>query len=154
MRFRERLSRWNENIAIWGTEHFGTMMVTYLFILYGLAAALPCLTSYQPQMLYWSNTIQLCSLPLLMVGQRIASNRLQKGEKERMEIQERRALEDHTHLVDIHEVILMHMLAQEETLRKRMAGEEPSDIKTSSLIDLKTLHIRGLKRFGGASEPA
>lgn len=59
-------SRVNERIAVWATRKFGTMWAAYLFCLYGL---IPIVwVSLSGLILYWSNWIQLWSLPLIMVG--------------------------------------------------------------------------------------
>ncbi|GAA2141572.1 hypothetical protein GCM10009760_25880 [Kitasatospora kazusensis] len=59
----------NERIALWLTKVFGSMWVTYLFFLYGFAPLL-----WPGQMvtfLYWSGTVQLWALPLLLVGSNV-----------------------------------------------------------------------------------
>ena len=62
----ERMSGFNGRVAVRSTPVFGSMWVTYLFILYGL---LPIwLTDKREVILYWSNFIQLFALPLLLVG--------------------------------------------------------------------------------------
>ena len=64
--FMEPIVRFNERIAVRGTIVFGSMWVTYMFFLYGLAPLM--FPARMNELLYWSNTIQLWSLPLLMVG--------------------------------------------------------------------------------------
>lgn len=60
------VGHFNETIARHGTLIFGTMWAFYAFMVYGaLGAVFP---KYQVGLLYWSNWIQLWSLPLLMVG--------------------------------------------------------------------------------------
>jgi len=53
-------------LAAWGTRKFGSMPAFYLFVVYGALGAV--FVKYQATLLYWSNWIQLWSLPLLMVG--------------------------------------------------------------------------------------
>lgn len=56
----------NEHIAVWATRKFGTMWTVYLFALYGL---IPLVwASLTNVVLYWSNWVQLFSVPLVMVG--------------------------------------------------------------------------------------
>src|ERR1035437_5613604 len=112
----ERNRAWNERVAVWGTNWFGTMFMTYLFFFYGISAALPFLMPFQPQMLYWSSTVQLWALPLLMVGQRVVADRQQRADNARMTAQEQRALEDHTHIVDIHDAVFRHLASQDDRL--------------------------------------
>lgn len=63
------MQRLNDWIALHVTLLFGSMWATYLFFLYGF------LPIFWPRemvpLLYWSNTVQLWSLPLLMVGQNV-----------------------------------------------------------------------------------
>ena len=56
----------NMRLAAWGTRKFGSMPAFYLFVVYGALGAV--FVKYQATLLYWSNWIQLWSLPLLMVG--------------------------------------------------------------------------------------
>ena len=61
-----RIKHLNEWVAIRGVAIFGNIWTAYLFFFYGF---LPFLfPSQQIPLLYWSNTVQLWSLPLLMVG--------------------------------------------------------------------------------------
>lgn len=58
--------RFNEWLASKGTAAFNTMWMFYAFAIYGaLGAVFP---TKQGPLLYWSNWIQLVSLPLLGVG--------------------------------------------------------------------------------------
>ena len=61
----------NYKIAKIVTTKFQTMGMFYLFCIYGLLPLLKIFTPYMTQFLYWSNFIQLISLPLLAVGQMI-----------------------------------------------------------------------------------
>lgn len=56
----------NEKLARKGTLAFGSMWAFYAFVVYGALGAV--FTKQQATLLYWSNWIQLWSLPLLMVG--------------------------------------------------------------------------------------
>lgn len=58
--------KFNNWLAVTGTKAFNTMWMFYAFAIYGaLGAVLP---DQQGPLLYWSNWIQLVSLPLLGVG--------------------------------------------------------------------------------------
>lgn len=56
----------NMRLAAWGTSKFGTMPMFYACVIYGALGAI--FTAYQATLLYWSNWVQLWSLPLIMVG--------------------------------------------------------------------------------------
>jgi hypothetical protein len=78
----QRVRAFNEWLAAHATVVFGSMWMTYAFFLYGFVPVL--LPHAMTVALYISNTVQLWSLPLLMVG----SNVLGRAA-------ERRALETH-----------------------------------------------------------
>lgn len=60
------MKRFNAWLAVGGTRAFNTMWMFYAFAVYGaLGAVFP---DQQGPLLYWSNWIQLVSLPLLGVG--------------------------------------------------------------------------------------
>jgi non-ribosomal peptide synthetase component E (peptide arylation enzyme) len=66
-----KINIFNETVAVWLTKAFGTMWVCYAFMVYGL---LPVFALFHPQQdafLYWSNWVQLWSLPLILVGTNI-----------------------------------------------------------------------------------
>lgn len=71
----------NDKVAARATLVFGTMWMTYCFVVYGALGAI--FTREQATLLYWSNWVQLWSLPLLMVGAvvlgRAAERRNQQG---------------------------------------------------------------------------
>ena len=79
----------NEWLAVQITQWFSTMACFYVCVVYSLAAALPHLAKFQPQMLYWSNAVQLSALPVLGLGQIVLSRAA-----------ERRAEEDHAAIME------------------------------------------------------
>jgi len=68
---RNAITRINETVAVALTKGFGTMWVCYAFIVYGALPTISLLRPYQESFLYWSNWVQLWSLPLIMVGTNI-----------------------------------------------------------------------------------
>ena len=79
MKLYTRINKFNDMVAVQGTKFFGTMWTTYLFFAYGF---LPILfPAYMDELLYCSNTVQLWSLPLILVGQNI----MNKASERRME---------------------------------------------------------------------
>ena len=66
MSLKDKFAKINDRIAMNVTVVFGTMWTTYLFFLYGLLPVF--FPQHMDKLLYWSNTVQLWSLPLLMVG--------------------------------------------------------------------------------------
>ncbi len=66
-----KITRINETLAVWLTKAFGTMWVCYAFMVYGLLPAFALFQNHQASFLYWSNWVQLWSLPLILVGTNI-----------------------------------------------------------------------------------
>jgi hypothetical protein len=67
--FKTKINHFNDWLAIRGTKLFGSMWLVYLFFLYGFGAKI--WPDNQDDFLYWSNTVQLWSLPLIIVGQNL-----------------------------------------------------------------------------------
>ena len=63
------ITRFNDLLAARATLVFGSMWLTYCFFMYGFVPVL--WPAEMNTLLYWSNTVQLWSLPLLMVGQNV-----------------------------------------------------------------------------------
>jgi hypothetical protein len=147
---RNRISEWNERAAVFGVLVFGSMICFWAFVIFCLLPLIPALAPHLPVLLFISNSFQLALLPLLMVGQRIVSDKQQREAQKRMDIQEERATEDHTHLIDIHEAVFKHLTAQDELIRRlydQVTGEEPPEIRASSMTDLRSMHAKGSDRF-------
>lgn len=78
------------------TMIFGSMWATYAFFLYGFIPLF--FPTQEVNLLYWSNTVQLWSLPLLMVGTNLLGRK-----------SEQRAQEDHeTLLAEFSEIKQLH----------------------------------------------
>lgn len=77
----------NMRLAAWGTQKFGSMPAFYLFVVYGALGAV--FTAHQATLLYWSNWVQLWSLPLIAVGSgviAIAANKMMKQQFDDVEV--------------------------------------------------------------------
>ena len=72
------ISRINETFAVWLTKAFGTMWMFYAFMVYGLLPAFALFRPHQASFLYWSNWVELWSLPLIMVGTNILGRDAEK----------------------------------------------------------------------------
>jgi hypothetical protein len=75
-----RVSEFNERLAVRATRAFGSMWTTYGLFLYGFLPVL--LPGAMTALLYWSNTVQLWSLPLLMVGQSVLGRAAERQARE------------------------------------------------------------------------
>jgi hypothetical protein len=87
--------RFNGRLALVLTKAFGSMGACYIFMLYGLLPVLPAFRPYAAAFLYGSNRVQLCSLPLLLVGTNILGRAI-----------EARARADHEKLAQAYDKIL------------------------------------------------
>jgi len=82
------INKINRAIAINMTLAMGSIWAFYCFILFGLGPVV--FPASEPQLLYWSNFIQLIFLPVIMVGQNVL------GQADRD-----RALKDHESLEEL-----------------------------------------------------
>lgn len=96
----------NDRIAARCTVIFGTMGMTYAFVVYGALGAL--FTAQQATLLYWSNWIQLWSLPLLMVGSLVLGRAADRRNQQ--------AFNDTEALLHGQEQLAAHQGAQDELL--------------------------------------
>lgn len=76
-----KINQINEAIALWLTKAFGTMWICYAFMVYGLLPAFAIFHRHQESFLYWSNWVQLWSLPLILVGTNILGRDAEKRAK-------------------------------------------------------------------------
>ena len=63
------LKNFNDKLAVWFTQKFGSMWTVYVFILWSILPFFPAFSKYKDFILYISaGFIQLVALPLIMVG--------------------------------------------------------------------------------------
>lgn len=84
MKIKTHITHFNNWIAEQGTKAFGTMLMTYAFIIYGLMPLF--FPAQQDNLLYISNVIQLFSLPLLAVGQNLAGKAAERRSQKTYEM--------------------------------------------------------------------
>ncbi|WCK54591.1 hypothetical protein PP175_00490 [Aneurinibacillus sp. Ricciae_BoGa-3] len=115
------IKRFNEFVAKHATLALGTMWAFYVFLLYSL---LPLVFPKQmDKLMYWSNVIQLVTLPLLAVGTALL------GKKS-----EERAKQDHKAIMEQFETI-KKMYQEMQEIREMVDGknaEKPEQTKISS----------------------
>ena len=73
-----KINQSNETVALYLTKAFGTMWICYAFMVYGALPAFAIFHPYQASFLYWSNWVQLWSLPLILVGTNILGRNAEK----------------------------------------------------------------------------
>lgn len=111
-------------LAAWGTQKFGTMGAFYAFVVYGALGAI--FTAYQATLLYWSNWVQLWSLPLLAVGSAVLGVGLNKMMK--------RQFDDVETILHEQDQVAQHLAAQDE---KILAILERIDANTALTEEVK-----------------
>ena len=108
---RDDIANFNDRLAISSTRAFGTMWIFYLFFLFGFVPVL--WPASMEKLLYWSNTVQLWALPLLMVGQHLLGR-----------ASERRAQETHDAVMEEIQ-LLKAMCAKSETSKFMQLKGDP-----------------------------
>lgn len=94
----------NDRVARRATLIFGTMVCTYGFVIYGALGAI--FSKEQATLLYWSNWIQLWSLPLLMVGQVVLGRTSERRNQQ--------AFDDTEAILHGHQQLAAHQSAQDD----------------------------------------
>lgn len=82
IKLKNKIKEFNDIFAEKATKYFQTMGMFYIFCIYGLLPLIKIFHPYQDQFLYYSNYVQLISLPLLAVGQYVSD----KTSAERLKI--------------------------------------------------------------------
>lgn len=120
-----KITALNEAVAVWLTKGFGTMWVCYAFMVYGVLPTIAIIRPYQDSFLYWSNWVQLWSLPLIMVGTNILGRdaetraktdheKLSKSYEEQL-----RLYKEVMVMLKKQEAMMVDMLKQDQVLEKQ-----------------------------------
>ena len=138
------VGRFNEAIAVWLTKAFGTMWICYAFMVYGL---LPVLSFFHPQQeafLYWSNWVQLWSLPLILVG----TNILGRDAEERSRLDHEKLAQSYEEQQRTYEKVIAMLKRQEEMMEdllKQDGALEAQDAVLAEQTDLLKEELAYLK---------
>ena len=107
-----KITRINETLAVWLTKAFGTMWVCYAFMVYGLLPALALFQNHQASFLYWSNWVQLWSLPLILVG----TNILGREAEERSKLDHEKLAKSYEEQQQTYEQVIAMLKRQEDMM--------------------------------------
>lgn len=111
---KKRVDGFNERMAVVGTQAFSSAWTVYAFIALGSIPLIPAFASLAPTILLISSClIQLASLPLIAVGNKILSR-----------ASEQRAAQDHQQIMELHAEIRQR---QEEAQRMRAEAKAQRD---------------------------
>ena len=102
----------NETFAVWLTKAFGTMWMFYAFMVYGLLPAFALFRPHQDSFLYWSNWVELWSLPLIMVG----TNILGREAEERSNLDHEKLAKSYEEQQQTYERVIAMLKRQEDMM--------------------------------------
>lgn len=102
----------NETLAVWLTKAFGTMWICYAFMVYGLLPAFAIFQPHQDAFLYWSNWVQLWSLPLILVG----TNILGRDAEERSKLDHEKLAKSYEEQQKTYNQVITMLKRQEEIM--------------------------------------
>ncbi|MFI9271911.1 hypothetical protein ACIGXM_14490 [Kitasatospora sp. NPDC052896] len=114
------VTRINESIAVAATRVFGSMWTTYTFFAYGFLPVI--FPSWMTALLYWSNTVQLWSLPLLLVGSAVLTRGTQTLMERLLRETHDAVMEEMGLLRQVNETVLSELA----TLRSLVAALNPA----------------------------
>ena len=138
------IGRFNESIAVWLTKAFGTMWICYAFMVYGLLPAFALFRPHQESFLYWSNWIQLWSLPLILVG----TNILGREAEERSRLDHEKLAQSYEEQQQTYEKVIAMLKRQEEMMEdllKQDGALEAQDAVLAEQTDLLKEELTYLK---------
>jgi hypothetical protein len=110
----------NETLAVWLTKAFGTMWICYVFMVYGLLPAFAVFHPHQEAFLYWSNWVQLWSLPLILVG----TNILGREAEERSKLDHEKLAKSYEEQQQTYNQIIALLKKQEEMMTDMMKQDK------------------------------
>jgi len=141
------MNRLNEGIAVWLTKAFGTMWICYAFMVYGLLTAFAIFRPHQELFLYWSNWIQLWSLPLILVG----TNILGRSAEQRAKLDHERLAESYKEQQQTYEQILCLLRKQEEMMADMLKQDrvlEAQDVVLANQSRLLSEEVEIINQLG------
>lgn len=136
----KKLVQINELIAVWMIKIFGSMWLCYVFVLFGLIPLYSFFSPYKESVLYWSNWIQLWSLPLILVG----TNILGRDAEERAKIDHHKLSDSYDETKKIYREIIGLLMKQEELMqeiKKQNEILESQDVVLAKQTDILETHI-------------
>jgi hypothetical protein len=128
----------NERLAVGMTRAFGTMWICYVFIVYGLLPLTAVFHRYQDAFLYWSNWVQLWSLPLILVG----TNILGRDAEQRAKLDHEKLAQSYAEQQQIYDV-LATLIARHGELLDRLAAQDVVLAEQTALLRARVADING-----------
>ena len=110
----------NETLALYLTKAFGTVWICYAFMIYGVLPAFAIFHPYQESFLYWSNWVQLWSLPLILVG----TNILGRNAERRSQLDHERLAKSYEEQQKTYSQVLAMLKRQEEMVKAMLQQDK------------------------------
>ena len=147
----EKINRINETLAVWLTQAFGTMWICYAFMIYGLLPAFAVFHPRQESFLYWSNWVQLWSLPLILVGTNILGREAEKRSK----LDHQKLAKSYEEQQRTYSQVIAMLKKQEEMMADMLKQDsvlEAQDIvlaEQTKILKVEMLHVESNKPKSG-----
>ena len=130
-----KIGRLNEAIAVWLTKAFGTMWICYAFMVYGLLPAFALFHAHQEAFLYWSNWVQLWSLPLILVG----TNILGREAEERSRLDHDKLAKSYEEQKQTYDKVIAMLQRQEEMVQNLLKQDRILEAQDAVLAEQTSL---------------
>ena len=142
-----KINRINETIAVWLTRAFGTMWICYAFMVYGLLPAFALFHRHQEAFLYWSNWVQLWSLPLILVGTNILGREAEKRSK----MDHEKLAKSYEEQQETYHQVLAMLKVQEDMMRDMLKQDDELKAQDDVLAEQTGILKRALVFIEGSS---
>lgn len=133
MSLLKKVRKANDAIAVGMTRAFGTMWMCYAFMIYGLFPLIAAFHPYQDTFLYWSNYVQLWSLPLILVG----TNLLGRDADRRAELDHERLAKTYNEQVETNKQVMQSVQMIHHLMQEGDAEDNALQTITSKLDELR-----------------
>jgi hypothetical protein len=139
----------NETLAVWLTKAFGTMWICYAFMVYGFLPAFAIFRPHQDVFLYWSNWVQLWSLPLILVGTNILGRDAEERSKRDHEKlaksyeEQQKTYNQVISMLKKQEEIMADLLKQDKVLKEQdIVLAEQTDMLKAEMVHIEASKVK------------
>ena len=134
----------NEAVAVWLTKAFGTMWLCYAFMIYGLLPVFAIFHRHEAAFLYWSNWIQLWSLPLILVG----TNILGRAAEARSKLDHEKLAKSYEEQLDTYRQVMAMLGTQSDMMADMLRQDRTLEAQNIVLAEQTSLMKRELRQSG------
>ena len=126
-----KIDQINEMFALYLTKAFGTMWICYAFMIYGVLPAFAILHPYRESFLYWSNWVQLWSLPLILVG----TNLLGRDAEKRSQLDHEKLAKSYDEQQRTYSQVIAMLKRQEEMMTAMLRQDKVLEAQSTVLAE-------------------